>query len=109
MPISWRLLLAFRIACHRRVLVPSRRQTSSLFVRNWNVWSGLLRSNGLFGKSDGSKLSPLEVGSRSMKLGVAGNTRNGLVPELSLFEIPRSDALCVPLRFTPSENPLPKS
>src|SRR5215213_3718122 len=109
MPMSWRLLRAVRKADQRRDEVPSTRQTSSSLTRNWNVWSGLLRSYGLEGKSDATRLSPTGAGSRSTKFGVKGKTRNGLVPALSLFESPRLDRLCVPLRLTESENPPPSS
>src|SRR6185437_12681471 len=111
MPMNCRLLLAERMADHRSVVVPSSRHTSSSFFRNWYVCSGLLRSNGLRGKSEGIRESVglSAVGRRSTKLGVVGNTRNGLVPELSLLVSPRLERLCTPLRFTASWNPLPSS
>ena len=61
----------------RAVRVPSARQVSSSFLRNWKVWSGLLRSNGLVGKSAATSWSwaMFEGARRSMKLGVKGKTR----------------------------------
>src|SRR5436309_12214592 len=74
------------------------RQTSSLFLRNANVCSGLLGEKGLNGYDDASVSGP--VGRRSTKLGVNGNTRYVDVPVLSLFEIPRWARLWTTFEFT---------
>ncbi len=54
----------------RAVSVPSARQVSSSFLRKLKVWIGLLRSNGLSGKS----VIRGPVAARSTKFGVKGNT-----------------------------------
>src|SRR6476661_6653679 len=103
------VLLALLMAAQWSAEVPKTRQTSSLFVRNWKVCSGFEGANRLRGKSEATTLSPAWVGWRSSKLGVNGNTRKGLVPELSLLESPRFEMLWVPLRLTESWKPSPRS
>ncbi len=107
MAMSCQVLLPRLSTVALAVRVPRIRQVSSLFLRKVKVWSGLLRSKGLVGKSEG-RLS-LPCGSRSTKFGVKGNTRNGLVPELSLFDSPRFERLWIPLTFTCSCRPPPSS
>ena len=63
----------------RAVRVPSARQVSSSFLRNWKVWSGLLRSNGLVGKSAATSWSSamFEGARRSTKFGREGEDQEG--------------------------------
>ncbi len=73
-------------------LVPRMRQRSSSFLRSAKVCSGLLGENRFTGYEEASVSGPF--GWRLMKFGVKGNTRYGLVPVLSLFEMPRAALLC---------------
>src|SRR6185437_5246718 len=78
------------------------RHTSSAFVRSAKVCNGFDGANGFTG------YTPF-TGLKSTKLGVVGNARYGLVPVLSLFEIPRFERLWIAFRFTLSLNRLPNN
>ena len=84
------------------VEVPRMRQRSSLFLSSANVCNGFDVENTFAG------YTPFTA-RKSMKLGVDGNTRNGLVPVLSLFEIPRCARLWIAFRLTLTLNRLPTS